>query len=285
MSERLLEAFREEAEHSTPLPDFDLISAAGRDRRRRRHTVVAAVTACVLGVSGLLASTYGDPSDPQPAGDSDGTSRVTPFPVGAMTTLEKGTYELDPFNTSQPAVRFTLPDGWNAWVGPNRFEGLSDGTSDQAGSNEDVLERGPDWVLGMLAVDVYWLAQPGCTMTEMSRGDTTALVEALTNVPGLEVVSAPERGVRFGHRVVHLRLREQGRAGECPNQAYLNASPTTHAQITYLGRGTTYDAWVVDLEGRALLVWAAWTRDAPGDEVDDLLRIVDSIELVRPDPS
>jgi hypothetical protein len=285
MSERLLEAFREEAEHSTPLPDFDLISAAGRNRRRRRHAVVAAVTACVLGASGLLAATNGDPSDPQPAGDSDATSRVTPFPVGAMTTLEEGTYELDPFKTSRPTVRFTLPDGWNSWVGPNRFEGLSDGTSNQVGSNEDVLERGPDWVLGMLAVDVYWLAQPGCTMTEMSRGDSTTLVEALTDVPGLEVVSGPERGVRFGHRVVHLRLREQGGAGACPNQAYLNPAEPASASVTYLGRGTTYDAWVVDLEGRALLVWAAWTRDAPDDEVDDLLRIVDSVELVRPDPS
>ena len=283
MSERLLEAFREEAEHSTPLPDFDLISAAGRNRRRRRHAVVAAVTACVLGASGLLAATNGDPSDPQPAGDSDATSRVTPFPVGAMTTLEEGTYELDPFKTSRPTVRFTLPDGWNSWVGPNRFEGLSDGTSDQVGSNEEVLESGPDWVLGMLVLDVYWLAQPGCTMTEMIAVDTTTLVDALTNVPRLEVVSAPERGVRFGHRVVHLRLREQGRAGACPNDNYLHASLTS--EVNYLGRGTTYDAWVIDLEGRPLLVWAAWTRDTPDDEVDDLLRIVDSIELVRPDPS
>jgi hypothetical protein len=285
MSERLLEAFREEAEHSIPLPDFDLISAAGRDRRRRRHAVVAAVTACVLGASGLLAATYGDRADPQPAGESDGASLVTPFPVGSMTTLEEGTYELDPFKTSRPSVRFTVPDGWNSWVGPNRFEGLSDGTSNQVGSNEDVLERGPDWVLGMLAVDVYWLAQPGCTMTEMSRGDSTTLVEALTDVPGLKVVSGPERGVRFGHPVVHLRLREQGGAGGCPNQAYLNPSEPASASVTYLGRGTTYDAWVVDLEGRALLIWAAWTRDTPEEEVDDLLRIVDSVELVRPDPS
>ena len=80
MSERLLEAFREEAEHSTPLPDFDLISAAGRDRRRRRHAVVAAVTACVLGASGLLAATYGDRADPQPAEDSDGASSARASP-------------------------------------------------------------------------------------------------------------------------------------------------------------------------------------------------------------
>lgn len=278
MSERLLEAFREEAEHTTRVPAFELIEAAGRARRRRRHAVVAAVTACVLGTSGLLAATYGDRADPQPAGDPDDVSLARPFPVGTMTTLPEGTYELDPFNTGQPTVRFTLPGGWNSWVGPNRFEGLSDGTSDQAGSNEDVLERGPDWVLGMLALHVEWLAQPGCTMAEMFREDTTTIVEALTRIPGLEVVTGPERGVRFGHPVVHLRLREQGRADECPNQAYLNAYPT--AQVNYLGRGTTYDAWVIDLRGRPLLVWAAWTRDAPEDEVDDLMGVVDSIELV-----
>ena len=42
---------------------------------------------------------------------------------------------------------------------------------------------------------------------------------------------------------------------------------------------------MIDLDGRPLLIWAAWTRDAPDDEVDDLLRIVDSVELVPPDPS
>ena len=283
MSERLLEAFREEVEHSTPLPDFELISAAGRNRRRRRHTVVTAVAACVLGVSGLLASTYGNRADPQPAGDSDGDSLARPFPVGAMTTLEKGTYELEPSGTSVPTVRFDLPDGWNSWVGPNRFEGLSDGTSDQVGSNEEVLGKGPGWLLGMLALTVDWLAQPGCTMTDVSRADTTELVEALTDVPRLEVVSGPEQGARFGHRVVHLRLREQRGTGACANPAYINAAPT--AQVTYLGRGTTYDAWVIDLDGRPLLVWAAWTRDAPDDEVVDLLGVVDSIELVPPDPS
>ena len=46
MSERLLEAFREEAEVVTRVPDFDLIQARGRTRRRRRY----AVTGAVLGV-------------------------------------------------------------------------------------------------------------------------------------------------------------------------------------------------------------------------------------------
>jgi hypothetical protein len=280
MSERLLEAFREEAEHTVPLPDFDLISAAGRDRRRRRHAVVAAVTACVLGASGLLATTYDHSTGPQPAGDPDEGSLVTPFPAGAMTTLEEGTYEL-PFAPSRPSVRFTLPAGWNSWVGPNRFEGLSDGSSEQDGSNEDVLERGPDWVLGMLPLEVDWIARPGCTLGQMFGADTETVVDALADIPRLEVVSGPDRGVAFGHPVVHLRLREQGRAGACPNEAYLNAYPAS--QITYLGRGTTYDAWVIDIKGPPLVIWAAWTRDTPEQEVDDLMRIIESVEVVQPD--
>lgn len=283
MSERLLEAFREEAEHSTPLPDFDLIAAAGRDRRRRRHTVVAAVTACVLGVSGLLASTYGDPSDPQPAGESDGVSRATPFPVMANTTLEAGTYELHPSrDTSLPPVRFTLPAGWNSWLGPNRFAGLDDIATDGGRTNRELLVQDPEWVHGMLALDVTWVAQPGCIMIDLTGDDTAALVQALTTVPGLAVISGPETTVRFGHPTVHLQLREQGHRDGCPQDTVLT---TAEAAVDYLGRGTVIDAWVIDLEGRPLLIWAAWTRDTPDDEVDDLLGIVDSVELVRPDPS
>ena len=283
MSERQLEAFRAEAEQHARMPAFETIEAAGRRRRLRLHAAAGAAAAVVIAVSGLLAATYGDPADPQPADEPDGVSLARPYPAEAMTTLAEGTYELEPDNPLLPTVRFTLPSGWNSWVGPNRFEGLSDGTSAQVGSNEEVLEKGPAWLLGMLALDVEWLAQPGCTMAEMIRADTASLVKALTDVPRLQVVSGPERGVRFGHRVVHLRLREQGRAGECPNEAYLNASPT--AQVTYLGRGTTYDAWVIDLDGQPLLVWAAWTRDTPTNEVDDLLGIVDSVELVDQHPS
>jgi hypothetical protein len=283
MSERLLEAFREEAEHSTPLPDFELISAAGRDRRRRRHTVVAAVTACVLGASGLLASTYGDASDPQPAGDSDETSHVTPYPVMANATLEAGTYELHPSkDTSLPPVRFTLPTGWNSWLGPNRFAGLDDVATDDVRTNRELLVQDPEWVLGMLVLDVRWIAQPDCIMTDVTGDDITSLAQALTSVPRLAVTADPETTVRFGHPAVHLQLREQGRGDACPQDTVMT---TAEAAVDYLGRGTTIDAWVVDVDGRPLLLWAAWTARTPSDEVDDLLRIVDSIELVRPDPS
>jgi hypothetical protein len=277
MSERLLEAFREEAEHTVPLPDFDLISAAGRDRRRRRHGMVAAATACVLGASGLLAGTFGDPADPQPAEDPDQTSLTTPYPTMTNTTLEAGTYVLDPSkDTSLPPVRFTLPAGWNSWLGPNRFAGLGDTATDESRTNRELLDQDPEWLLGLLVLDARWIAQPGCTMTDLTGGDTTALVQALTTIPRLAVTSGPESTVRFGHPAVHLQLREQGRRDTCPQDTVMT---TAEASFDYLGRGTTIDAWVVDVDGRPLLLWAAWTARTPSSEVQDLLGVIDTVEV------
>lgn len=278
MSERLLEAFREEAERGTPLPAFELIEAAGRARRRRRHAVVSGVAACVLGISGLLAATYDDSPGPQPAED---TSLPTPYPGARMTTLAAGTYELEPAHRSQPVAQFTLPPGWNSWVGPNRFEGLSDEVSDFSGANNEVLEQDPEWYLGLLFLEVEWIAQPACTMTDMKGDDTTSLVQALTQVPRLRVTSGPEDTVRFGHSAVHLRLQEQGGTGGCLNDSLFNAA--VNLRVNYLGRGSTYDAWVIDFDGRPLLVWASWTARTPRAEVNDLLGIVDSVELHDPE--
>ena len=277
MSERLLEAFREDAEHATRVPPFELVEAAGRRRRRRRHAVAGAVTACVLAVTGVLVGTDRGRGDPQPAERPDGTSEVTPYPGARMTTLPEGTYEVEPAHRSRPVVRFTLPAGWNSWVGPNRFEGLREQVADQVGTNQEVLDRGPDWLLGLLFLQVDWLAQRGCTMTDLRGDDTASLVQALTRVSRLRVTSGPEDTVRFGHPAVHLRLQQQGREGACLNENLLNAA--VNLGVTYLERDTTYDAWVVDLDGRPLLVLAVWTGRTPADEVDDLMGVIDSIEV------
>ncbi|WP_107774024.1 hypothetical protein [Nocardioides sediminis] len=275
MSERLLEALREEAELATPVPAFELIEAAGRTRRRRRHAVAGSVAACVLAVTGLLAATDRDGVDARPA--DDGTADVTPYPGARMTTLPEGTYELEPAHRSRPIVQFTLPAGWNSWVGPNRFEGLGDEVSDHAGANNEVLDQDPDWYLGVLFMDVEWIAQRSCTMTDVRGDDTATLVRSLTQVPRLRVTSGPEDTVRFGRPAVHLRLQEQGGTGKCLNDAMFHAA--VNAGITYLGRGTTYEAWVIDLDGRPLVVWAGWTRKTPSDEVRSLLEVIDSIEI------
>lgn len=283
MSERLLEAFREEAEQHARVPDFDTLEAAGRRRRHRRHAMVGAVTACVLGISGVLAATDGDPGTPQPASDLDESSLATPYPVMANETLEAGTYVIRPSrDPALPSVRFTLPAGWNSWLGPNRFAGLDDVATDGGTTNQESMERDPEWLLGMLTLDAKWIAQPGCTMVDLTGADPTALVQALTTVPRLTVTSGPSRTVRFGHPAVHLQLQEQGPRGGCTQDTVMT---TAEAALRYLGRGTTIDAWVIDVDGRPLLLWAVWTARTPDAEVQGLLRVVDSVELEEPGTS
>lgn len=279
MSERLLEAFREAAEQHARVPAFETIETAGRRRRLRRHAVAGAATACVLGVSGIVAGTFGDSTDPQPAEDPDQTSLTRPYPVMTNTTLDAGTYEFRPSkDASLPAVRFTLPAGWNSWLGPNRFAGLDDLATDEGRTNAELLVQDPEWVLGMVALDVKWIAQPRCVMTDMTGLDTAALVGALTTVPRLAVTSGPESTVRFGHPAVHLQLRQRGPGDACPQDSLMT---TAEAAMRYLGRGSTIDAWVVDMDGRPLLLMAVWTAGTPSAEVQDLHAVVDSVELVE----
>jgi len=273
MSERLLETFREKAEQATRVPAFELIEAAGRARRRRRHVAGGAMAALVLATTGILLVTNEPSAPPQPAEKTDDTSLVTPYPGNQGRALDEGTYEFELTDPALPDVRFTLPTGWNSWIGPNLFEGFRD----EAGAGD------PEWYLGLLILDVQSIAQRGCSMTDLTGKDPATVVKAFTEADRLRVTSGPERTVRFGRPTTHLRLEEQGPSGECLNTVLMFG--TESSGITYFGRGTTFDVLVVDLDDRPLVMLATWTRGTPPAEVDALLGVVDSIELVPPDRS
>ncbi len=276
MSERLLEALREEAELTTRVPTFDLIAAAGRARRRRRHAVVGAVAACVLGAGGFFAHADAGSTELQPTQDQD-ASYAIPWPGPTMTTLREGTYEI-PFSVrvGSPEAQLTLPPGWNAWLGPNRFEGLGRRVTHDGRVNERILARDPDWYVGLLLLEVTWVAQPGCHAADVTDSDTSGLVRALTDIPGMEVVDPPTSSSHSGRDAVHLRLRQDGNGPACSQDFLFQAPP---GPVGFVGNGAVYDAWVIDVDGRPLLAWAAWTRGAPPAEVEALLGIVDTVEL------
>lgn len=277
MSERLLDAFREDAEHSIELPDFEELAAAGRRRRTRRHAATGAVAACVLAASGVLAAAYDGSGGPDPAEDSPDTSVATPYPELAMTTLEPGRYVIRPFaHRALPDVRFTLPAGWNAWAGPNRFEGLDALAPDDAMGHKDAIESDPAWVLGGLPLSMQWIAQPGCQMVDMTGTDVATVVRALVDVPRLRVVAEPGSTTVSGLPAVHLRLRERSPQGTC-GQTTMMRGP--RVGLRYLGRGSTFDVRVVDAGGRTVVLLAAWTAATPASEVDALLGVMESMEV------
>ena len=147
-------------------------------------------------------------------------------------------------------------------VGPNRFEGLSDRATGPGRSTRRCWSRIRTGTLGLLVLDVEWIAQPGCTMADVTGDDTAALVQALTRRPRSRGDLRPrEHGpLRPPRRApaaagAGRRRRVPGRRRPCIG--------AVSAGIGYLGRGTTYDAWVIDVDGDRSCVWATWTRGRP----------------------
>lgn len=283
MSERLLKAFQQEAEHVTRAPAFELIEQRGRRRRRRRQAAVGGMLACALAlaVTTTVALRDDGPRAGEPATPSETSqtsAEATPYPGNRMTTLEEGTYDLNPtYSSAGPYVRVRLPEGWNAWESPNRFEGVgaAPGTF-----NEDAL--GPaKWYMGLSALEVEDVAAPRCAMADVT-GDAAALAEALTEVPWFAVTSGPDTVTRSGYTAYHLRLRQTRAAPGCHEDRLFGAVGQRNA-----GGGdpsATFDAWVVDVDGKSVLVWSGWTRTTPPAEVQGLLEIIDSMEIVVEEP-
>jgi hypothetical protein len=170
-----------------------------------------------------------------------------------------------------PAARVRLPDGWNAghW-GPDRFAGVG-----PAGAGNERASRVSPWYAGLVAKEAGLMTRSNCAWTDVGA-DTEDVVAALMELPRQEVVSGPRDVTRFGRPAVHLTLRETRREPQCPMGAMFDG---VEGRIGQLGLGSTYELWVVDVEGRALVLTAGWSRSAPRAVVEELLAMADSVEL------
>jgi hypothetical protein len=273
MLERL-DAFREEAELRTPVPAFEVIEQRGRSRRRRRRAVIGAVAASVIVVTGLLATTGGQPPESRTANPT--TPDVTPYPQWMrMVTLPSGTYAMQPFaDPAAPVVHVEVPPRWNAWEGPNRFEGLRPAGED----NSEALGE-THWLVGLVAVEVRQIATPACGTTDMAGRGADALVRALTAIPRLQLSEEPERTQRFGHVATHLSFEDTGMTPACP-RSLLFETARNGEMFFVTGQRNVYHAWVVETDFGPLLIWYVWTKDAPPHEIEALQAMVESLEVV-----
>src|SRR3954463_9220722 len=150
MSEQQLKDFGARAETLVDVPDFAAIDARGRNLRTRRRVGVAATLVAVLAVAGVVATqSHRTNADNGPVTPPDKSTAVLPYPGATMKTLAERTYELHPSLVQSSLIaELTVPEGWNAWVGPNRFDGHAPGRS-----NGDALGYNT-WYAGALVLEV-----------------------------------------------------------------------------------------------------------------------------------
>ena len=214
MSELELREFASRAEDLVVLPDFADLDRQGRGLRRRRQAVVAALAACVLAIVGLVVVSHDSPRNVAPIRPPDDSGGVRAYPGNMMRDLESGTYELDISDAAGvPNVRFTLPDGWNAWEGPNRFNGHARGRS-----NDEALGH-LTWYAGVVYLDLAGLATEPCGQTQLVPSTVGAVTQAVAGLPGHRVTRDPHPVRAFGHSATHFRIQPTAALDDCTDDA------------------------------------------------------------------
>jgi hypothetical protein len=275
MSDLKLRGFAVRAEERMPLPDFAELEDRGRSLRRRRLASATGVAvACVLAVAGVVVLRDDSPSAVEPARPPDDARvQAMEYPGPVMEDLDPGRYALvlsaDP---DFPRARISLPSGWNAWEGPNRFDGQA-----SPGSNEDGLGES-EWYVGILVVKVTAVKTRPCgddSSSVAAVGSTTeSLVRAIRRIRGFQLTESTEPVAKFGHPATHFRLVTAAPEGTCDDYLFI-----TSANGVVGGTDGTEDIWVVDVDGYPVLVDTQQTARTPPEIRRELAAAVDSIEF------
>lgn len=265
MSEVRVAEFVRRAEEAVEPPDLQPLLARGRQRRRRRQVgLTAAVAGAVL--AGSLAQ-GGEQGDVRPA--EDPRSVVRPYPGGSdLPSLAAGTYEQELYReTTSATVRFTVPEGWSGWFGPNL----------------PYLRRG---YAGMLVADVEEVAVDACQgpVSRMrSVGESPgALVAPLADLPLHRVLEPPSPTTVDGLPATHLTVRAT-KGGQCSagDTQELWNSPGTGGLIPSAS-SATIELWVVDVDGEAVLLAATTSTRTPRWARAELASVVESVRFTDP---
>ena len=274
MNEQQLRDFGAHAEELVEIPDLAGLERKGARLQVRRRVSVATALAVVLTVAGVaFAETHRPRTDDRPVHPTP-SENARPYKGGTMKTLEEGTYSLHPsFVESSLTAEFTLPRGWNSWVGPNRFDGHAPGRS-----NDQALGH-LTWYVGALVLEVDGVNTDGCGAPVSGLLESPAdVVTALRRAFSMEMTRRPERVRAFGYPATRLRMRVTEAAESCREDTAVFHS-ARDGFLQYAFTGTLVDIWVVDVDGRPLYVQKAWTPNAPRHILDQLDGVVDSIRI------
>lgn len=200
---------------------------------------------------------------------------------GDQEELEPGRFYVVPEGIPVK-VQFTIPagsSGWRSWIGSFK---------PQAG-------RPYQWV-GLSVINVTNVVTHGCTNHTQSSpvvGPTVDdLATALAELEPFEVTTEPTPVTIYGHSGTYLALTvppmETKVRGDtlaftdCMDEQLKSwiGAPLSYGFWGYTGPGMVEELWVLDVDGRRLLISANYRPDSPPQDVAELRSILDSIEIV-----
>jgi hypothetical protein len=272
MSEQQLKDFGARAETLVELPDFAALDRRGHDLRLRRRAGVAALAVAVVvaGFTGMQVHRHDRATGPIDRPDS---SEAQSYVGGTMKTLAEGAYRLHPSIETDLTAELTLPSGWNAWIGPNKFDGHAPGRS-----NEEALAH-QTWYVGALVLEVDAVNTHGCGSPRNSLETTKDVVRALNHTFSTEVLRPAQAVHRFGYPATRMRLRVTRAFKDCGEADLSVFHSTADGFIQYASSGTVMDVWVLDVDGTPIYVQEAWTPNAPGTVRHELDAVIASIRF------
>ncbi len=279
MSESRLRAFADDALLLVDVPDLESLERRGHDLRNRRRTAVVASLVLVALLGTWVVQDRTTRADGPDTIDTPARP-VVPYPGNRMQTMPAGTYELRPSaDPDDPTVLVTLPDGWNNWEGPNRFDGHQSDDPTTGRYNEPALVRA-SWYVGLVVAKLVAVAGRSCP-TAFAREDFLEgfepTVSALVHLPGMRVLQGPERVNAFGYPAVHVVAEETKAARSCESDVFLSSRNGA------FGTQPWTELWVVDVDGVPLTVFTSYEGDPPRKYLDELASVVASIEFSTAD--
>jgi len=199
---------------------------------------------------------------------------------GEFSILEPGTYYLEPESIPVRVLYTISADGWQSWIG--------------AGKPEQRQDRGYRHV-AVSIVNVTNLVIDGCTdhrAADPPVGPTVDdLATALASLPPFLVTKPPSDVDIYGYHGTYLELT----VPDIPVTTYAHESffpdcadrelkswigrPLSFAFYGYTEPGQHEEFWILDVEGRRLVIEANWSPDSPKKDVAEMRAILDSIQI------
>lgn len=283
-----LEAYLEEFEGSTPLPDH--VRGTIRAQLPSTHqrpawlpvrrfpdmnsmmklslAAVAVVVAALLGYNYLLAPNIGSPRLGDPAPTPEPTPTPTPIALDGQDPLAAGRYQVDPALPMYVTVE--VPDGWSAgdaWVvrGPKGNAGPEGMAVRFYASNNLNLYAHP--------------LVPGDGFMDSVGSSVSELVAAIVRHPDWIVTGTDPIAIDgYPGQVVHVTLPE-GTSDETPFYLF---GDIFAGQVFGWEAGQLFDLYIVNVAGEGLIVDAFHYAGTSMEDLAAQRTVIESIQIEAP---